>query len=101
MEEFNKSFEDLKEEYKKMCDFFKIPSDDQKAKSTEDFFKFWAGFFDTLNKSLPPEKKKSRMADAREHNAKASEKEVKKQPVPENVRLANEQIKAILNKANK
>ena len=42
------------------CEFYLIDKGDEKAQSSAEFFKFFAGFIDSIVKSMPKEEKKKK-----------------------------------------
>jgi len=70
----------LSNEYKSMLELFRIGQEDDKSKSTEEFFKFFANFIEQLDKIIAEDRKQARAAEMKKQAAQSRaspKKEVK------------------------
>ena len=69
-------------DYKTLCDLLRISPDDDKAKSTEEFFKFFSVFFEQLDKILAETNKGKRMAEVKKQSGPVNRVTVPQIPKP-------------------
>ena len=67
-----KKLEAIKATYSEMCEFYLIDKGDEKAQQSQEFFKFFTQFVDSVVKSMPKEEKKRAVGGARAGGATAS-----------------------------
>lgn len=70
--QFLKTVETINKTYAECCDFFMFGKNDEKAKKSEDFFKFFTAFFDTIIKCMPKEERQKKTTDANKGSDKAA-----------------------------
>lgn len=58
LEEFDKKLDHIKKIYAEACEYYLLDKGDEKCTNSQEFFKFFTGFFDQVIKSMPKEEKK-------------------------------------------
>jgi hypothetical protein len=58
IEDMEKKLDQIKASYLQSCEYYLIDKGDEKAQSSQEFFKFFTQFIDQVVKSMPKEEKK-------------------------------------------